>query len=225
MIRTLLLVLSAVLMSAVNVFLLQYSDIKNERKIAVIFKSAFALSKKKAVFIVLMFALNISMAVVFTFLYDAQTILFSLKRFALISLLWVAAFYDYKSFRIPNKLILLGLIYRFIILIAEFFFEFDTLLSTIVSELIAAAALLLLGIVCNLLMKNSIGMGDVKLFILMGLFQGVSGVIYSVFISLLVSFFSFVVMLIISKKTKKDVIPFAPAILCGTYISVILTGI
>ena len=48
--------------------------------------------------------------------------------------------------------------------------------------------------------------------------------IFSVFVSLIVSFVISAVLLVTKKKKRRDVIPFAPALMIGTYISVFLTG-
>ena len=57
-----------------------------------------------------------------------------------------------------------------------------------------------------------------------GLYQGIWGATNAVFFSLLVSFFLSVVLLILKRVTKKDVISFAPSILLGTVISILLSG-
>jgi len=58
----------------------------------------------------------------------------------------------------------------------------------------------------------------------MGLFQGIVGVISSLFLSLLVSFFVAIALLITRKKTRKEAIAFAPSVLIGTAVSMFLTG-
>ena len=76
-----------------------------------------------------------------------------------------------------------------------------------------------------LIFKNSIGMGDVKLFALMGLYQGLLGVFNSVFFSLIVSFFISIILLMLKRKNRKDVIPFGPSIYIGTVVGIFLTGL
>ena len=67
-------------------------------------------------------------------------------------------------------------------------------------------------------------MGDVKLISIMALFLGASGIVCAVFASLLISFIYCLIALIARKKHKKDIIPFAPSLLLGTYISICLFG-
>ena len=149
----------------------------------------------------------------------------SIKRLALLSMLWPIAYIDYKTYRIPNAFIVLGLGYRGIILALELILSSQTVWPTVLGELVAAGALFLASVLCSLITKNAIGFGDVKLFILMGLMLGMDGIWGSVFLSLIVSFFISVYVLITKKKTRKDTIPFGPAIVIGTYLSVCLSGV
>ena len=67
-------------------------------------------------------------------------------------------------------------------------------------------------------------MGDIKLMLVMCLFQGFYGVASALFCSLFVAFIYAVVVLITKKKSKSDAVAFAPAILLGTMLSVFLIG-
>ena len=58
----------------------------------------------------------------------------------------------------------------------------------------------------------------------MGLMLGLDGIWGAVFASLVLSFLLAVFLLVTKKKSRKDVIPFAPAIVLGTFVSVFLTG-
>lgn len=91
--------------------------------------------------------------------------------------------------------------------------------------LIATVAVLVACILCCLIVKGAIGMGDVKLFGVMALYLGLEGIWTAIFCALVVSFFIAVFSLITKKVKRKDNIPFAPAILIGTYLSIFLTGI
>ena len=111
-----------------------------------------------------------------------------------------------------------------ILIVPELIFENTYVLGNLITEVIAAVAISLAAFLCFICMKNSIGYGDIKLFIIMGLFLGMNGIWTAVFMSLIVAFFVAIFLLATRKKGKKDVVPFAPSIMIGTYISVILTG-
>ena len=87
-----------------------------------------------------------------------------------------------------------------------------------------AAALLLASLLCILVVKNGIGFGDMKLFVVMGLLLGLDGIWGAIFMALIVSFFIALYVLITKKKTRKDAIPFGPALVIGTYLSICLSG-
>lgn len=218
------LILVTVFLCAISTVAIRYNEIKSEITVSTKIKKIKCGTVKGNVYILAMFVINIVIAIALLFMYKDNDLFFNMKRIALLSILWVAAYYDNKCCRIPNGIIILGLGYRAIILIAELLWSRTNLLQIIISEVIAAAALVILSLLCILIIKNSLGMGDIKLFIVMGLLQGVIGVSSSVFASLLVSFFVSVYLLLSRKKTRKDAIPFAPCILIGTMLSVFLTG-
>ena len=180
--------------------------------------------KAQAIYSILLILVNIGITVLFLTVYRNNSILFSLKRLLLLAILWPVGYIDFKTYKIPNRFIILGLIFRAIILIFELLFERELLISCLISEGIAAAALLIATLLCCLCIKNSIGYGDIKLFVVMGLMLGLESIWSSIFVSLFISFIVAVTLLIAKKKGKKDVIPFAPSIAIGTYISIIMTG-
>ena len=96
---------------------------------------------------------------------------------------------------------------------------------TLFSEALGAVGIFVVCMFFLLMMKNSIGMGDIKLFMVMGLYLGLYSMIDAIMSSLVLAFICAVVLLLTRKKGKKDSLPFAPAVLAGTYLSVFLTGI
>lgn len=194
-------------------------EVKSEKK-----ENSKLLSNSTIVYCSLMFIITVAASFLFCTIYKDNGILMSLKRLALLSLLWPIAFIDYKTFRIPNTFILFGIVCRVIILAFELIFEGQFVWMTLLSEVIAAVALLLAAGLCALCIKNSIGFGDMKLFIVMGLMLSLNGIWSAIFLSLVVSFFISAFLLITKRKTRKDAIPFGPAIVIGTYLSVCLSG-
>ena len=156
--------------------------------------------------------------------YRDNTFLFTLKRAVLMALLWPIAYTDFTTYRIPNLFVVSGLLARVIVLAAELIFAREGILATILTEMIASLILFLVAALCAVVVKNSIGGGDMKLFLVMGLFLGLQGTWSAMFLSLIVSFVIAIVLLITKKKSRKDVIPFGPALMIGTYLSIFLTG-
>ena len=56
------------------------------------------------------------------------------------------------------------------------------------------------------------------------LYFGFASSFSAIFMSLVLSMIASIYLLVKKEKSKKDTIPFAPFILLGTYVSVILTG-
>lgn len=220
-IENIILLISVIIINLVVFYLLTkdkgLNEIKDDGKPVVSKKFILIYS---AIFIII----NIAIAIFFMFMYSSNSVLFSLKRFFVLSLLWPVALIDFKTYRIPNVFILAGLSFRAILIIPELIFERTYIIGNIITELIATVAITLAAFLCSICMKNSIGYGDIKLFIVMGLLLGMNGIWGAVFMSLIVAFFVAVFVLVTRKKGRKDVVPFAPAIMIGTYISVILTG-
>ena len=80
-------------------------------------------------------------------------------------------------------------------------------------------------IIGSFIIRNGIGMGDVKMLMLMGIFEGLYSVMTSIFFSLLISFFVAIIALIRKTKNRKDSLPFAPCVLIGTFLSMVLTTV
>lgn len=171
----------------------------------------------------IMIAVTLGASILFCTVYADNDIFVSIKRLALLCVIWPVAYIDFKTYRIPNTFILFGLGCRAVLLPFELLFH-DQFFTVLLSEVVAAGALLLACILCALCLKGSIGFGDMKLFIVMGLLLGLDAIWSAVFTSLVISFVISAFLLITRKLTRKDAIPFGPAIVIGTYISVCLTG-
>lgn len=173
---------------------------------------------------ILMAAAAVGLSLFITLFYSDNTFLFTLKRAVMLAVLWPVAYTDLTAYRIPNLFVAAGLAARAAILAAEFIWERDALLYGLLTEVAAAVVLFLVALLCTVVVKNSIGGGDMKLFVVMGLLLGLQGTWGAVFLSLIVSFIVAVALLITHKKSRKDAIPFGPALAVGTYLSIFLTG-
>lgn len=163
-------------------------------------------------------------AVMYFGFYDCALIL-TLKRISVIAILWPIAISDFKEYRIPNKLLLYGLLLRFLLLIAELTTDLRLTLTTLANEGIALVFVTIICIGCMLLSRGSLGMGDLKLAMCMSIFLGIEGMCYTMFVSVFFSAFIAIGLLITKKKSRKDALPFAPFILTGSFVGLILTGV
>ncbi len=182
------------------------------------------MSKSAYIYSGICIALTILIAVFFPKVYTSNSSWVNIKRMVLLAIIWPVAYIDYKTLRIPNLYVIFGLICRGVILVFEIFLGHEYVWSMLLSEVIAAVALLLASVLCALVVKNGIGFGDMKLFVVMGLLLGLDGIWGSIFLALVVSFFIAAFVLLTKKKTRKDAIPFGPALVIGTYLSICLSG-
>ncbi len=131
----------------------------------------------------------------------------------------VIAWIDRRSKRIPNEILLALLLLRVIVLAGEWLthpsYGLALLISALAGGLIGGG----LFIICYFLSRGGVGMGDVKLFAVMGVYLGLSVIMTTVFLTVLVSAVYSVVQLIRKKTKLKDEVPFAPF----AWIGLILT--
>ncbi len=188
-------------------------------------RSMKKVTKKEAVYLVAAVVADMAWVYVLGRLYPNLGSMFLVKRLTLLGLLWAAAPIDQFEHRIPNQCIIAGLGLWVIFEIIEAVISRDTFIAGLISELLIIAAILIVTFACCLIMKGSIGEGDIKLLILIGMFQGINSAAGTIMISMIFMFIYAVVMLITRKKGRKDSLPYVPCVLIGAYLSVIITGI
>lgn len=187
-------------------------------------KRSATVSLRRIVFLCVMLLSLCAMTVALEWVYPGNTLVDNGKLLTLLAILFAAASVDARQRIIPNMLVLAGIALRVAFWIIELVTvpnEFWSIMKNDLTACLLVAGFFVIGV---LLVKGGIGMGDIKLMLVMGLFQGFYGVVGSLFCSLFVAFVYAIVVLILRKKTKKDSVAFAPAILIGTIISVFLTG-
>lgn len=203
---------------AVNAFLKKRKDDKS-------IDLDITISKKLQIgYFVVLAIVCILFVVFFRTIYIETSLLHQVKLLTLILILFPTALVDHKVQLIPNDFMLGALIIRMIFYVIEFFISPNMILMNLKDGFLSAAVIAGFFLIIHILFKNSIGMGDVKLFAIIGLYQGIWGASSAVFFSLVASFFLSVVLLLMKKVTKKDCISFAPSILLGTTISILLSG-
>ncbi len=129
----------------------------------------------------------------------------------LISLLIVCSIIDLKYKIIPNKITYSGIILG---LILSLFFDHLTFISSLIGGLIPAGLLFLIALVY----KKGMGIGDVKLVAMIGVFTGYKIVLAGIFIGSIVGLLFVLPLLIAGKMSRKSRIPFGPFISIGSLI-------
>lgn len=151
---------------------------------------------------------EITLGIIFLLLYIRLGI--SVRHIVLIMLLFCISVIDYKELIIPDRFVLIGIFNRIL-----FTKSFNELLNSLLNSLITVLPIILLVIIMNkVLHKESMGMGDIKLFFMLGLY-------FSYFYNLVAIIISCLIGIIYIFISKKDIIPYGPAI-CLAYLTILL---
>ncbi len=103
--------------------------------------------------------------------------------------------------------------------ILAFGLQFENWKSLLIGAVVGGAILLFFGMLGKwMFRKESIGMGDVKLLVLIGVYMGFPEVVYSLFLGVFVAGFFILVGMVMKKIRLSDTIPFGPFIAIGTVV-------
>lgn len=156
------------------------------------------------------------MAICCLFLYIEYGLSIGLLKYAILLILLLAAcIVDLKSGKIPDKVVLAGILTG--IVFSAINGPKDVAFK-LISGIIAALLLLLI----SWLSKGGVGMGDVKLAAFLGVYLGLGMTISVLSVSVILSGIAAAVILLSKKAGKNGTIPFAPFILLGTVILMFL---
>lgn len=137
----------------------------------------------------------------------------------------LVSYIDIKERIIPNKIILSLFAIRIGFLAYELVIAFDSLKLVLVSPLlgmIIGGGIILLAM---LISRKSIGMGDVKLFAIIGLFVGSKSIIPTLFCTFFFSAMFGLILLFFKKAKIKDTMPMAPFATAGILVNFVLSYI
>lgn len=176
-------------------------------------------------YVIISVILSMIASLFYIFLYKQNDAMQTVKTLTLLAVLFPVAYFDYIFYKIPNKILKYAVIVRAAELIPEALIYKKEMAGVLIDMGITLAVLFLICMVCNLIIRGAMGMGDVKLLLVMGLYLGSAKFILAILVVLLLAFFAAIYFVASGKKTKKDIMPFAPYILAGTYLAVILLGI
>lgn len=210
-----------VLIAVSNWFMYLYMNYrkKESRKI----KDFFTLTRNKENLIFLAATLCISVAT-FAYCYFLADATF-LEAFMNAEVaLWLVTlgYIDLKEKIIPNELIVTGMVFWAIVTLLKIFVAHAlwnrVLLFSLAGAGICGGILFLIA----LIVKSALGMGDVKMFFVLGLLYGLMNTYSIMLISIFVMAILSIVLLIAKKVTRKTAVPMAPFVALGFLINVLL---
>jgi len=130
--------------------------------------------------------------------------------------------YDLKHFIIPDRVIypaiVIALIFNLLPLAAGFS-EFSIFKFSILSALGAAIFFLIIVLISR---GRWMGIGDIKLAFLMGLFLGWPNILVALFLAFFIGAVIGIILMFLKKKTLKSEIPFGPFLVTGTFLALFL---
>ena len=184
-------------------------------------KINFKYQKKEFIFFSVLFLLSVAV-LFYSRIFKSESMMDSFIYSATMSWLGAIALIDRKEKIIPNSLVAAGIaawvVYKAVsILIIGEYWKVSLLYSAL-GAFICGGVLLII----SFLLKNALGLGDVKMFFVIGLFYGLQGTYSIMLVSILVMAVVSIVLLILKKVTRKTAIPMAPFVAVGFLIKVLL---
>lgn len=145
----------------------------------------------------------------------------------LMSVLLNVFFIDLKHQIIPNGLVLTGLIGGIAFFVLRFWYK-DAILdgaawySPLLGMLVTSGFLFLVALLGKVIYKgDAMGMGDVKIFMPIGLFLGFKLGIIALFFSVLIGGLTGLFLILTKLKDRKSQIPFGPFIVAGSFLALL----
>lgn len=137
--------------------------------------------------------------------------------------LWltVLGYVDLREKIIPNHMIGIGLLFWLVLMILEIVlaktYWKDLLMFSVLGGAICGGVLLVIA----LIVKTALGMGDVKMFFVLGLLYGVTDTYGILLFSMVIMGVISILLLLTKKVTTKTAIPMAPFVVIGFLLSIL----
>ena len=133
----------------------------------------------------------------------------------------IIAIIDAKVKAIPTFLVYIAALVRIIGILLELFVQKWTFSETVLFSLVGALVGGGIIAVCKLFSKNGVGIGDIRMFALIGLFLGLYGLVNIMFYSMFMAAITGIVLLISKKAARKTQLAMAPFVFIGLNIYII----
>lgn len=140
---------------------------------------------------------------------------------SLFSILLIVSVIDYYTMRIPNPLIIVGISIGAVYRVLQAFYVQDMMIIVKgVMGFITGGGIIGLIMIFSLLVfkKDGMGMGDLKLLAMIGLFTGSKQVILILFVAIILGSVYALTVLI---RKKQEIFPFGPFLAVGAVIAIL----
>ena len=146
------------------------------------------------------------------------------RFFAMSAILIVVSLIDLEYKIIPDELILVGIFIGIILTIYNLFLGgvYKTWYSPLIGGVLVSSILYIFSKIGQKIYKTEdvIGLGDVKLFIALGMILGCEKVVIAFLVSVFLGGFYGIITILIDKSNLKRLLPFAPFISLGSIVAV-----
>lgn len=131
---------------------------------------------------------------------------------------FVAGIIDFKVKIIPNELIIFGLAAFIIAVLLRVFIGGTVFLKVIYDAAVGGFLVGGILLVIALIVKTALGMGDVKMFFVAGLFLGYMNTYFLLFASVIIMAIVSILLLVTKKADRKTAIPMAPFVAVAFFL-------
>jgi len=147
---------------------------------------------------------------------------FLLQRTLLIVLGYIAAVFDIKTRKIPNKLVLAMIGAWVILIVPQLFVNISATVEILLDSLIGFAIAGGMFLLVYIISRKGVGGGDVKFMAAAGLYLGMGGVLPAMLIGSVLVGLTGLALILLKKMGRKDAIPFAPFLYVGILVTIFL---
>lgn len=184
-------------------------------------KAVFHRTKKEYIVLAVSVFACFATYLISQYVYHQADIFWTYRWQIAIGLLVPIAVIDFRERIIPNKLLLIGLAFTFVTMGVQIACSPDYFISILGNAFVGLIAGGGIFFFASLFVKNGIGAGDIKMFLLLGFLLAFRGIFNVLLYSMATSAVYAIVLLIGKKKTIKDELPLAPFALMGIVISIL----
>lgn len=158
---------------------------------------------------------------IFCYLFNDDSFMRALMNAEVLMWLSILGYIDARERIIPNSLIGIGLLFWLVLMLLDIFVGGTPWLQLLVFSGIGGIACGGLLFIIALIVKSALGMGDVKMFFVLGLLYGLTDAYGILLFSIIAMGIVSIALLIAKKVTTKSTIPMAPFVILGFFLSII----
>lgn len=218
--KTICVVIVLVIQLLISFAAYQYLTHRNDEKIG--FRNILRLKFEYVHLLVVLIAFFISSVIfVVGFLWNNELFMRAFMNASVMLWLCIVGYIDARERIIPNGLIGIGILFWLVLLLIDIFLGGTPWLKLLVFSAIGGIGCGGLLFVIAIIVRSALGMGDVKMFFVLGLLYGLADAYGVLLFSIIAMGLVSIILLIAKKVTTKSTIPMAPFVVLGFILSIL----